>query len=460
MGRLEVLVHELHQSIDPTMANDMDLVERDLEANYDMDDMTDETKSRAVRLYSLLTSYLRQRPLKLIRHVEKENGFKAWQILLREMQPATRARALALLSQLSRIQFAEGKTVSEQLPQFEALINEYERISGHGYSDDAKVAAVLLACPMQIRQRLHLWITDTTTYEQLKDRIIQLEAVTTKWDSANSLMLPTRASTDEATPMEVDYVGKAWEKGGKKGGKLKGKDAKEKMKGKDKGKSKDGKGSWKSYEKGKSTWDKGPGKKGKMADKGSKGGKATGACHLCGKVGHFAKDCWTRVNQVEEQSNPGGASSSSTGAGPSTVQSSAANVKMVRIETPPGTPSMEVFDLTTPRGSGDNFPWRVGMIRCEQDEDCETADEEYMECHEPRVDVPAGVSIVAMDLQDDDELYVNMVKVEEASADTCLVTLDTGADVSVLPRAYASVGQWQQGSSELKDRCARQKNCS
>ena len=62
-------------------------------------------------LYSLLTSYLRQRPSKLIRHVKSENGFEAWQTLLKEMQPATRARALALLSQLSRIQFAEGKTV-------------------------------------------------------------------------------------------------------------------------------------------------------------------------------------------------------------------------------------------------------------------------------------------------------------------------------------------------------------
>ena len=48
-------------------------------------------------------------------------GSKHGRALLKEMQPATRARSLALLSQLSRIQFAEGKTVSEQLPQFEAF---------------------------------------------------------------------------------------------------------------------------------------------------------------------------------------------------------------------------------------------------------------------------------------------------------------------------------------------------
>ena len=52
------------KGIDPTMANDMDHVERDLDASYELDDMTDETKGRLVRLYSLLTSYLRQRPLK------------------------------------------------------------------------------------------------------------------------------------------------------------------------------------------------------------------------------------------------------------------------------------------------------------------------------------------------------------------------------------------------------------
>ena len=49
-----------------------------------------------------------------------------------------------------------------------------------------------------------------------------------------------------------------------------------------------------------------------------------------------------------------------------------------------------------------------------------------MDCHEPEVDVPQGVSIVALDLQDseEDELQVNMVKIEEAGQDNCLVTLE------------------------------------
>ena len=135
------------KGVDPSMAQNMDMVEKNVNDTYDMENMTDENQGKPVRLYSLLTSYLRLRPLKLIRHIKNENGFAAWQVLLKEMQPATRARSLALLSQLSRIQFEEKKTVSEQLPQFEALVQEYERISGQNYSDDAKVAAVLLACP-------------------------------------------------------------------------------------------------------------------------------------------------------------------------------------------------------------------------------------------------------------------------------------------------------------------------
>ena len=443
------------KGLDPSMAASMDMVEENIDGNYRFDDMTDETKARAVRLYSLLTSYVRQRPLKLIRHVRNENGFEAWQGLLKEMQPATRARALALSSQLSRIQFAEGKTVSEQLPQFEALVMEYERISTQRYSDDAKVASVLLACPVQIRQHLHLWITDATTYEQLKDRIIQLEAVTTKWDSTNSLLFPTRASGDEATPMEVDYVGKVGK--GKKGLKGKGKDSKGKDKGKEKGKygSKDGRGTGKGSDKGKSFWEKGPGKKGKSSEKSGKGSKS-GACHVCGKVGHFARECWKRVNQVEEQQNAGGASSSSTGQTGSTgATTTTASVKMVRLQTPPDASSLEVFDLTTPRGEGsESFPWRVGMIEVEvyeKEEFYETEEHEYHDCYEPAVEVPGGVAIVAMDLQDAEEMAVNMVKKQEDGAEgSCLITVDSGADISVLPKDYAGVGERQQAEGQLK----------
>ena len=76
------------KGLDPSMAASMDMVENNVDANYAYEDMTDETKAKAVRLYSLLTSYLRMRPLKLIRHVKSQE--RKW---LRSMADAAEGDA-------------------------------------------------------------------------------------------------------------------------------------------------------------------------------------------------------------------------------------------------------------------------------------------------------------------------------------------------------------------------------
>lgn len=64
--------------MDPALAAALGAVEEDLNADYALDDMSEEMQGMAIRLYSLLTSYMRQRPLKLFRHMKQENGFAAW----------------------------------------------------------------------------------------------------------------------------------------------------------------------------------------------------------------------------------------------------------------------------------------------------------------------------------------------------------------------------------------------
>ena len=59
-------------------------------ANYAAD-----VKERALRLYSVLASYLRGRPQKLLRANKKGDGYAVWRQLCDELQPRSRPRALA-----------------------------------------------------------------------------------------------------------------------------------------------------------------------------------------------------------------------------------------------------------------------------------------------------------------------------------------------------------------------------
>ena len=53
------------QGIGPGMAHRMKLVEGNPIGTDELDEMTDETKAASIHLYSLLISYLRNRPYKL-----------------------------------------------------------------------------------------------------------------------------------------------------------------------------------------------------------------------------------------------------------------------------------------------------------------------------------------------------------------------------------------------------------
>ena len=164
-------------------------------------------KGEELEALQVLASYLRGRALKLIKHTPEENGYEAWRLLLRDMQPSTRQRALALMTQLSRMTFAPNKSIMEQLPAYEALAREYERVSSQEYPEDLKVASILSACPVGMRTQLQMMVNEETTFESLKGRIEQYEAITTKWSAENVLGLPSQTTMEGPTPMDVDYIG-------------------------------------------------------------------------------------------------------------------------------------------------------------------------------------------------------------------------------------------------------------
>ena len=55
---------------------------------------------------------------------------KGWKLLACDMEPTTRQKGLALVTQLSKVEFWSSKTITEQIPAYESLVQECERISG------------------------------------------------------------------------------------------------------------------------------------------------------------------------------------------------------------------------------------------------------------------------------------------------------------------------------------------
>ena len=218
-----------------------------------------------------------------------------------------------------------------------------------------------------------------------------MESSTTKWTGEGGLLMPK--TQEGPQDMDVGYLGSH-----QKGKKGKGKDGKGK-----KGKGKKGNPQYYEYQqKG-----KGRGKNGgwKGNAKGDKGGKAKGGkgeCWNCGKTGHQAKDCWSKnVNRLEEESQAGSTANASSMASSSSASASGtatANVRMIRMFTPPDANETRIFDLTA--GDDDEFMQSIMEVDESQIYMVEADEEQFHECMEPVVEDVGAASIVALDLQD------------------------------------------------------------
>ena len=90
------------------------------------------TKARSIRLYSILATYLKQRPLRILRSVTNGDGFRVWRTLVDELQPSSRPRALALAQALVKFPpFKEGGSLLDYTLAYERLLNEYQKVAPH-----------------------------------------------------------------------------------------------------------------------------------------------------------------------------------------------------------------------------------------------------------------------------------------------------------------------------------------
>ena len=445
---------------DGKYAEELDDIKEDVAEDHAL--MAPEKVQRSQRLFGVLVSLLKGRPLLLIKGFEKERaGYEAMRVLRREMEPKERARSLALLRQLASWTFKEGN-VHEQLVQFEDAVASYESSSGKSYPPDLQIATVVANLREPLRSQVQLRMTATTGYSDLREWILQYESVNAPWAST----LPMKGGSPGFSsgaggpqPMEVDVIK------GKDGKGKKGKEGKGKEKGKKGDKGKQPKGwqqqSWKGQQQQQQGW-KGQqqqqqGWKGQQQqqgwrpqtwDKQAAKGKGKQQCHSCGQFGHWKWECpgkgKGKVNQVETTAQ---APSSSQSTASGTTQPSTATalqraqgytVNRIEVEEPGLDSHMaaQLFDISGMDDlTSDLLFGNLGvmMVRASRPEvyqmDATDHDGNWtVETDEPNA-----------------SLYVNAqfpgnVLAVQAKPMQVEVVMDSGADVSVAPLEFACCG--------------------
>ena len=482
-----------------------ELREMDLDKEQDHRLMPDEQVARGQRIFSLLCSLLKGRPLLLVRSCEATKaGFEAVRILKNEMEPREKSRSLALMRQLAAWKFDEKGGMHEQLVKYEEALRAYEVSSGKAFPEDLVLATLVSGLKEPLRSQVQLKMTSETKYVDVRSWVLQYESLSTPW----GFTVQGKASNADSSPqpMEVDVIkGKGKDSKGKKGKDGKGKKGKDgKGKGKDgKGRFGDGKGAWQSRwsnngwsssgqwganQWGNNGWNGGGSKGYKGQGKGKGGGKQKGdadVCNNCGQRGHWKWECPQKgrgkVNQVDAAAGvPSSAASTLTTASttlPSASQYRGASgvnrVEAFACETPPGCRVTQLFDISelddegefSLDGPGVMAIKAVGLLdaydKAEVLRGATTNFAQALADDEAHA-FDLGVPVYAMDATDGDgdwyyaqevleaarPMQVRAVKAR-AGAEELEVVIDSGADVSVAPLRFGSFGSPAKASNVL-----------
>ena len=256
----------------------------------------------------------------ICRQYQHEIGLGIYRKLCDRFSIPTGTRSIGYLTKLLKPTF-DTNNFEESFSNWEFELNRYERDNTTQLPDSIKIAILMNETTGQLQQHLHLNAGMTTTYNEVRNIIMEYYRTATAFTRLQQQQPSSSVSTNfqgGPAPMDISTLHNK----GKHKGKHKGKG---KWKGAYKGKGKGNKG--KGYGYGNTSYNnqgypgyttgKGKGKIGQgmpfkgMSNKGYKGkgkqlnkGKAaTQGCYRCGQQGHIARDCRVGVYHFNDAGN-------------------------------------------------------------------------------------------------------------------------------------------------------------
>ena len=166
--------------------------------------MTPRTKALGKKLYAVLTSYTKGRPLRTISKVPGQNGFEAYRLLVHENMQKSQVRNFHLLQNIINFKSESGKSLNENVLVFEQLIEDYEKISTITIGDEAKLAVIIANAPADVQEHILLNYDDMKSYEDIRDYMLNVEK-NKRW---------TKLTTKEKRQTTTDLIESGQDHGG------------------------------------------------------------------------------------------------------------------------------------------------------------------------------------------------------------------------------------------------------
>ena len=205
--------------------------------------MTSPDSEWSQQLYHMLVMLCKESALTRVINAGHGNGLESWRQLVMFHEPASLVRHAGLLLELLSFSF-EGD-VAARLASFDREAARYEASSGEDFPDNIRIGVVLRQLPEGgLRQHLILNSSRVTTWALLKQEV---ESVRRAQMSLQNSAYPMDVS-ELSNPLAAFGIRLPKGKGAKGGGKSFGKTA--------------------------------------------KGEAPTTPCPICGRVGHWKRDCW------------------------------------------------------------------------------------------------------------------------------------------------------------------------